>query len=265
MPRSWSISTGRRRESLTGLRRRGAVLAAAGLCGFTTSWAWPAPVAAAPSPPAARVDTAPSLQRRGGQPCPDGSEFTCVTIAMPLDHFTPSDTRTIDVVFAVLPASGDRKGAFVTATGGPGYSGVSVADYYTSFFQAPIPRRFDLVFFDQRGLALSGGLTCPEAAAVYYRVDSQTATPAQQRAFKDAARRFSEDCTAEAGRLEVHHGQVVLVVERLDDRRADLTGADHEDLHPARAYSVDQSVDNASEALSAGALRLCCSRMCPFG
>ena len=122
---------------------------------------------------------------------------------MPLDHFTPSDTRTIDVVFAVLPASGDRKGAFVTATGGPGYSGVSVADYYTSFFQAPIPRRFDLVFFDQRGLALSGGLTCPEAAAVYYRVDSQTATPAQQRAFKDAARRFSEDCTAEAGRPEL--------------------------------------------------------------
>jgi hypothetical protein len=48
-------------------------------------------------------------------------------------------------------------------------------------------------------------------------------------------------------------------VERLDDRRADLTGADHEDLHPARAYSVGHGVDNASEALSTGA----CARLQP--
>jgi pimeloyl-ACP methyl ester carboxylesterase len=122
---------------------------------------------------------------------------------MPLDHFDPSDPRTIDVVFAVRPATGDRKGMFVTATGGPGYSGISVADYYTSFFQAPIPRRFDLVFFDQRGLSLSGGLTCPSAAAVYYRTDTQTATPAQERALKAAARRFSLDCAAEVGRPDL--------------------------------------------------------------
>ena len=122
---------------------------------------------------------------------------------MPLDHFDPSDTRTIDVTFAVKPATGARKGAFVTATGGPGYSGISVADYYTSFFEPSVPRRFDLVFFDQRGLALSGGLTCPGAAATYYRTDSQTRTPAQERAFAAAARRFSSDCPVEAGRTDL--------------------------------------------------------------
>ena len=122
---------------------------------------------------------------------------------MPLDHFIPSDTRTIDVTFAVKPATGARKGAFVTATGGPGYSGISVADYYTSFFEPSVPRRFDLVFFDQRGLALSGGLTCPEAAPTFYRTDSQTRTPAQERAFAAAARRFSTDCPVEAGRTDL--------------------------------------------------------------
>ena len=34
--------------------------------------------------------------------------------------------------------------------------------------------------------------------------------------------------------VEVDHGQLVLVVERLDDRRADLAGADDEDLHRRR-------------------------------
>ena len=96
---------------------------------------------------------------------------------MPLDHFDPTSSRTIDVVFAVRPATGARKGMFVTATGGPGYSGVSVADYYTSFFDSALTRRFDLVFFDQRGLALSGGLTCPNAAAAYYRSDTRPPAP----------------------------------------------------------------------------------------
>src|SRR5512144_2389164 len=68
--------------------------------------------------------------------------FTCVTVPMPLDDFDPSDTR----------------------------------------IEPSVPRRFDLVFFDQRGLALSGGLTCPQVAATYYRTDSQTRTPAQERA-----------------------------------------------------------------------------------
>ena len=164
-----------------------------------------APATAAPAAPAAptREPTTDILARLGGRPCPDGSEFTCVTVPMPLDHFDPADTRTIDVTFAVKPATGARKGAFVTATGGPGYSGISVADYYTSFFEPSVPRRFDLVFFDQRGLALSGGLTCPEAAATYYRTDSQTRTPAQERAFAAAARRFSTDCPVEAGRTDL--------------------------------------------------------------
>jgi pimeloyl-ACP methyl ester carboxylesterase len=153
----------------------------------------PVPVAAAAP---ARDSTVDILRRLGGRPCPDGSEFTCVHVPVPLDHAAPGGP-TIDVVFAVLPASGPRRGMFVTATGGPGVSGISVADSYTSGFQAALPRRFDLVFFDQRGLALSGGVTCPEAATTYYRTDARAVTPAGERRVKAAAREFSQSCVDE--------------------------------------------------------------------
>ncbi len=140
------------------------------------------------------VPDAPTMQQRlaqlGGKPCPDDSEFTCVTLTVPVDHFAPSDTRTLDVVFAVLPATGESKGLFVTATGGPGSAGIASADSYTSYFADSIRRRFDIVFFDQRGIGLSGGLTCPTAAAVYYRSEAPPI---------EAASSFSAACVDEMG------------------------------------------------------------------
>jgi len=100
----------------------------------------------------------------GGIPAPPNSDFTCVDVTVPLDHTQPpaqpQDGGTIKVVFGVLPASGERKGMFVTATGGPGTSGLLSADSYTSAFDPSIPEHFDIVFFDQRGVGLSGGLQC---------------------------------------------------------------------------------------------------------
>jgi pimeloyl-ACP methyl ester carboxylesterase len=165
--------------------------------------------AATPAPSAlgsislSRLSTEEILQQLGGRPCPDGSAFTCVTISMPLDHFNPADTRTIPVTFAVLPATGARKGMFVTVTGGPGTSGIAVADSYTSAFAPDIPGLFDIVFFDQRGVALSGGLTCPDAAATYYQADGRAVTPAQEAAVKNAARTFSQACVTKMGNPEI--------------------------------------------------------------
>jgi pimeloyl-ACP methyl ester carboxylesterase len=58
------------------------------------------------------------------------------------------------VVFGVLPATGERRGMFVTAVGGPGGSGLAVADSYTAAFDPSIPSHFDVVFFDQRGVRI---------------------------------------------------------------------------------------------------------------
>jgi pimeloyl-ACP methyl ester carboxylesterase len=136
----------------------------------------------------AALDTASRLEQLGGEPCPD-SDFTCVTLKVPLDHFRP-DGRTIEVVFAVLPATGERKGMFVTATGGPGTAGLLSADNYTAAFDPSIPEHFDIVFFDQRGVGLSGGLQCADAAATFYRAEWNALTPQGEAALASTARTF---------------------------------------------------------------------------
>jgi pimeloyl-ACP methyl ester carboxylesterase len=149
-----------------------------------------------------RPSTEQILKQLGGVPCPDDSAFTCVTLIVPLDHFNPADARTLSVTFAVLPAAGNRKGMFITVTGGPGTSGIAAADSYTAAFDPSIPRRFDIVFFDQRGATLSGGLACPQAAVAFYQSDFRAVTPAQETALNEAARAFSTDCVSEMGRPE---------------------------------------------------------------
>ena len=135
------------------------------------------------------------LDELEGEPCPD-SDFTCVTLTVPLDHANPDDD-TMEVVFGVLPASGESKGIFVTVVGGPGGSGLAVADYYSSFFDPSIFENFDIVFFDQRGIAASGGLDCPEASAAYYLDTARPTTPEGEAGVIDAARTYAESCQAE--------------------------------------------------------------------
>jgi pimeloyl-ACP methyl ester carboxylesterase len=142
------------------------------------------------------------LEGLGGIPCPDG-DFTCVTLTVPLNHFDPQDKRTLDVVFAILPATGERKGMFVTATGGPGTAGLASADSYTAAFDPSIPEHFDIVFFDQRGVGQSGGLQCINAAATYYRANWDATTPEGETAMLELARTFSNDCVAEMGDPEI--------------------------------------------------------------
>lgn len=150
------------------------------------------------------LDTEPviGLEKLGGVPCPD-SDFTCVTLSVPLNHFDPKDSRTLDVVFAILPATGERKGMFVTATGGPGSAGLASADSYTAAFDPSIPEHFDIVFFDQRGVGQSGGLQCVDAATTFYQADWNASTPEKESALIETARGFSNDCIAEMGNPEI--------------------------------------------------------------
>ncbi|HLF24830.1 MAG TPA: alpha/beta hydrolase [Anaerolineae bacterium] len=149
----------------------------------------------ADTPPSSLIPQPSSLKE---YPCPD-SDFTCVTLTVPLDHFDPDNPETIDVVFAMLPASGERKGLFVVATGGPGASGLAAADSYTAGFDPSLPEHFDIVFFDQRGLAASGGLQCASAAATFYRADTRADAPEGEAALVAAAQTFADNCAREMG------------------------------------------------------------------
>jgi pimeloyl-ACP methyl ester carboxylesterase len=132
--------------------------------------------------------------------CAEGSGFNCVTIRVPRDHADP-DGPTWEVVFAIQRAqSGTRDGVIVIATGGPGSSGIAVADDYASYFDAAVPEHYDLVFFDQRGVGRSHPLQCPEAALAWYATDVlPTASDQEAEAFAAVAETFAADCVAETG------------------------------------------------------------------
>jgi pimeloyl-ACP methyl ester carboxylesterase len=132
------------------------------------------------------------------EPCPN-SNFTCITLKAPLDHFGPIGGETTDVVFGILPArdKARRKGMFVTAVGGPGASGLHSADSYVETFDDSIRDAFDIVFFDQRGIGQSGGFQCADAVARYYKSDGRAKTPQQEKAMTEAARTFAQECAAQ--------------------------------------------------------------------
>lgn len=162
----------------------------------------PPPEAGPSARPGGRQSTEDILEAMGAAPCPD-SDFTCLTLTVALDHFDPSDPSTIDVVFGVLPASGERRGMFVTAVGGPGGSGLAVADPYTWAFDPAITEHFDVVFFDQRGVAASGNLQCVQAATAFYRAEWDATTPEGEAALAETARTFAGDCIAEMADEEI--------------------------------------------------------------
>lgn len=172
-------------------RRSLAALAAAMACS----------VAGASAPAhATSMPLAPHSARIVAQaPCP-ASDFECITVQVPLDHANPGGASTT-VVFGVLPAKDParRKGIFVTAVGGPGASGLSSADSYAAGYDPAINEVFDLVFFDQRGIGMSGALRCDDDVAAYYQTESRTDTAEQERATIEHARAFARDCQARLG------------------------------------------------------------------
>jgi pimeloyl-ACP methyl ester carboxylesterase len=168
-------------------------------------------------PSATFASTTDTLKRLGGYPCPD-SNFTCISLTVPLDHFAPSG-KTIDVVFGVLPATGERKGMFITATGGPGYSGIATAGYDAETLPPEINEHYDLVFFDQRGIGASHALACDKAVDSYYKTDVKANTPEQETEALDTARKFALDCTTKIGVADVIDYTTRQAVEDLETFR----------------------------------------------
>lgn len=167
----------------------------------------PATEAATQAPVSVITSIAPKLQELGGVKCEENTELTCVTIKVPLDHFDAANQETIDVVFAVLPASGERYGMYVQAfPGGPGGEGISSA--YTGYFSDGILEHYDIVYFDQRGIGLSNPLECPVAYAkdfITYMTEVDNVgqegydTPEEQQALVDDTRTYIESCVNEIG------------------------------------------------------------------
>ncbi|HET9497049.1 MAG TPA: alpha/beta fold hydrolase [Candidatus Limnocylindria bacterium] len=159
--------------------------------------------------------------------CPESS-FSCVTLNVPRDH-SELGGETWEVTFAIQRAlSGTRDGVLIYATGGPGTSGIAVAEDYTTYFDPEVPERYDIVFFDQRGIGLSQPLQCPKSSLVWYTTpEIPTGTAAEAEAFRAATEEYVVDCVTESG---VDPGDLDLYAtsQAVEDLEAFLTwhGAD---------------------------------------
>jgi pimeloyl-ACP methyl ester carboxylesterase len=132
------------------------------------------------------------IDKLGGAPCATGS-LTCVKIKVPVDHRANSGP-TIDIEFAVSFATGGSKGVLIYVVGGPGGSGLAVADDYLSAYDAKLTENMDIVFFDQRGIGPDHGLACPKAQAIF---DTAETSIKQPEAAIAIAKAYATDCPAE--------------------------------------------------------------------
>lgn len=148
--------------------------------------------------PALADNLADRIAELGGQPCAAGA-LTCVTIPSPIDPKTPGGP-TIDIEYAVSLASVESRGVLFYVVGGPGGSGLAVADDYLAAYESGLTENMDVVFFDQRGIGSDHGLACPVAQA---RFDSAENSIAHPEAAIEQARSYAVDCQAELARPDL--------------------------------------------------------------
>jgi len=134
-----------------------------------------------------------TIDAMGGQPCRVGN-LTCVSVEVPVDHRANSAGPTIKIEYSISFASEESKGILFYVVGGPGGSGIGVADDYLAAFDKRLTQNMDIVFFDQRGVGPDHGIECPEAQGVFDLTRITVDHPDEAIA---AAKTFAADCTAE--------------------------------------------------------------------
>ena len=133
-----------------------------------------------------------TIDKLGGQPCRVGN-LTCVSVEVPVDR-RANTGPTIKIEYSVSFASGESKGILFYVVGGPGGSGIGVADDYLAAFDKRLTENMDIVFFDQRGVGPDHGVECPKAQGAFDLSDLSVERADEAIA---SAKRFATDCTAE--------------------------------------------------------------------
>jgi pimeloyl-ACP methyl ester carboxylesterase len=144
----------RQRDRCTGIGRIGTLVAVAAVAASASVTENGVAGARPSDPSAASVVWSPCHRDLG--------PFECGLVNVPLDHDEPHRART-QIAMVRLPARNpaERIGSLFINPGGPGGSGVDVVLFAGPFlFPAPVNEHFDLVGFDPRGVARSGGVRC---------------------------------------------------------------------------------------------------------
>ncbi len=162
-----------------------------------------------------------TVSRLGGKDCPD-SALTCVDLLVPVDRTQPGSNQRIAVRFAVNFAGRDSKGILFIAVGGPGGSGLAVADSYLASFDKRLADEMDVVFFDQRGIGPVNGISCPRAGLKFDMTNFSLDRPDAAVA---AAKTFAEGCAQETPHADLlPHLSTDEAVQDIEDFRIAIGG-----------------------------------------
>jgi pimeloyl-ACP methyl ester carboxylesterase len=121
-------------------------------------------------------------------------DLDCERLTVAADPADP-EAGVLDIVFGVHPAEDEREGTLVIATGGPGTSGIGAAGYYLATIPPDVLDRYDVVFFDQRGVGRSSPLECPDSERSYVEPPTVRDPNAGDEA---ASGRWVQQCLSEA-------------------------------------------------------------------
>ncbi|MGP4051485.1 alpha/beta hydrolase [Streptomyces sp. 2A115] len=135
-----------------------------------------------------------------------GGDWQCATLKVPLDWAKPTgETIDIALIRGKSTGEGSRIGSLLFNFGGPGGSGISGMPSYADL-ASELRGRYDLVSFDPRGVAASGGVRCRSDKEIQ-AAESVDGTPddaTEETTFLKDADDFGEGCAKSAGKLMAH-------------------------------------------------------------
>lgn len=141
----------------------------------------------------------------------------CSELTVPLDYEDP-DGETIEIAVLRVPARDrdDRLGQLVVNPGGPGASGIQLAQAGALAFGADISRSYDIVGFDPRGVGETEPITCStEVLDEFLAFDPSPDTPAEVEEITGLIDSLGADCVEESGEI-TEHATTVETVRDMD-------------------------------------------------
>src|SRR4051794_37693724 len=131
----------------------------------------------------------------------DGVQHGTIEVAADPDD-PGAGTFTLALARHLATDRDERIGSLLVNPGGPGASGLVLAEQAPSIFGDELLRRFDIVAFDPRGTG-SGtpAIQCTDDEDAVFGVDQTPDDPAQEAALTDSSKSFVDGCERRSGDL----------------------------------------------------------------
>ncbi|HXK34785.1 MAG TPA: alpha/beta fold hydrolase, partial [Dehalococcoidia bacterium] len=190
--------------------------------------------------------------------------FDCGTVRVPLRHGRVGQTIDIAVIRHRALDAERRIGVLLMNPGGPGGSGVQLAQQAPFFLPPAVVERFDIIGFDPRGVGRSSAVDCVDGFGDLGIPDPTPDSQAERKHFYEALREFAEACQrrglpliqyvdTESAARDMEYLRVALgeeTISYLGFSYGTSLGATYAGLFPerVRAFVLDGAIDPALDA-----------------